>query len=66
MKLDNDGAVQSGEFSLLINRRHDAEGEMMEYTSFWENDTLMYMLAGVLALPAGWIAMKVLDWWDSR
>ena len=38
----------------------------MEYTPFWENDTLMYMLAGILALPAGWITMKVLDWWDSR
>ena len=39
-------------------------GEMMEYTPFWENDTLMYMLVAVLALPAGWIAMKVLDRWD--
>jgi hypothetical protein len=31
-----------------------------------ENDLAGYLLAAVLTLPAGWIAMKILDWWDSR
>ena len=31
-----------------------------------ENDIAGYMLARILALPAGWVAMKILDWWDNR
>tara|TARA_B110001454_G_scaffold191115_1_gene190616 strand:+ start:459 stop:575 length:117 start_codon:yes stop_codon:yes gene_type:complete len=31
-----------------------------------ENDLAGYLLASALLLPAGWIAMKILDWWDNR
>jgi hypothetical protein len=31
-----------------------------------DNDFAGYMLAAILVLPAGWIAMKALDWWDNR
>ena len=31
-----------------------------------DNDLAGYLLAAALTLPAGWIAMKVLDWWDNR
>lgn len=31
-----------------------------------ENDTAGYILASILVLPAGWVAVKVLDWWDNR
>ena len=31
-----------------------------------DNDLAGYLLASILVLPAGWIAMKILDWWDSR
>ena len=31
-----------------------------------DNDLAGYLLAAILVLPSGWIAMKILDWWDSR
>ena len=31
-----------------------------------DSDLAGYLLAAALTLPAGWIAMKVLDWWDNR
>jgi hypothetical protein len=31
-----------------------------------DNDLAGYLLAAILVLPAGWITMKVLDWWDNR
>jgi hypothetical protein len=37
-------------------------GEKME--SFWDDETLMFMLASALAGPCGWVGVKLLDWWD--
>ena len=31
-----------------------------------ENDLAGYLLASILVLPAGWVAVKILDWWDNR
>jgi|GEM_PF-4069472 len=31
-----------------------------------ENDLAGYLLVSILLLPAGWIVMKILDWWDRQ
>jgi len=39
--------------------------DLIELTN-GDHDLAAYMLVAVLVLPAGWIATKVLDWWDNR
>jgi|TARA_R110002051_G_scaffold239781_3_gene300414 hypothetical protein len=39
---------------------------MLEEIVNGDNDLAGYLLAAVLILPAGWIAVKVIDWWDNR
>jgi hypothetical protein len=33
--------------------------------TFFDNETLTYLLVGVLLAPAGWIAVTLLDHWNE-
>ena len=34
--------------------------------NFWDDETLMFMLASALAGPCGWVGVKLLDWWGNE